>query len=147
ASLLLAPSIESISNATGTTSFDFWKFMNWVCVSQYWLTLYDLGQVRPVLFANPLEGESQFSQPVIFPSTNNIFLNASLFEIYSSWLPDVVLPVVQLVLPETKLPSFMPISDSNKVEEFDAMFYRSYPCVERRLKSWFSLIISVFAAN
>ena|SRR5579859_5427669 len=147
ATLLLSTSVESLENATNTRAFNFWKLLNWVCVSQYWLTLYDLGQVSPVLYPSDPNGAIQSSTPINFPSTNNIFINASLFEIYTSWLNDTILPIVRLAQPDAILPTFLPLSNSNRVEKFDAMFYRSYSCLERRLKGWFSLIISVFAAD
>jgi hypothetical protein len=79
ATILLAPTIAGLQNATGNDMMHIWKLINWVCVTDYWLDLYDLGQISPTLHHSFPEGTVDFSNPVAFPSTNNIFLNESLF--------------------------------------------------------------------
>lgn len=147
ATLLLAPTIASLQNATGNDRMDIWKVITWVSVTDYWLVLYDLGQISPTLYNSLPDGTVDFSDPITFPSTNNIFINESLFEIFSETLNDTILPLIRLALPNTTLPESMPLTDHNQLEPYDATFYRSYTCSERRLKGWFSVMISVLAAD
>jgi hypothetical protein len=147
ATVLLAPTIASLQNAIGESSMNIWKLINWVCVTDYWLVLYNLGQIAPTLYNSLPEGIVDFSSPVAFPSTNNIFINESLFQIFSKTLNDTILPLVRLALPNTTLPESMSLDDYNRLKAYDATFYRSYTCSERRLKGWFSVMISVLAAD
>jgi hypothetical protein len=152
ANSLLEPTIRSLQNVTGNSMFDIWKLANWIFVSDYWLTLYDLGQITPGDYDTYTVGDGNFappvfSRPVMFPSTNNIFVNDSLFQIYQSTLQHTILPLIRVALPETSLSEFLPLNEVNRLEGYEAAFYRSYPCMQRRLKGWFSVIISVSVAN
>src|SRR5215475_5849909 len=49
----------------------FWKLINWIFVSLYWTSLYDLGQISPTSYAT--------DTPMAIPPTYNIFVNPDLF--------------------------------------------------------------------
>lgn len=43
--------------------------------------------------------------------------------------------------------NFPPLNDTNRLQQTGVLFLKSYSCVERQLKGWVSVIISVIAAN
>lgn len=79
-----------------------------------------------------------------FPSTNNIFINQTLFHIYSSYLRNTVVPLLN---PGSSLPEFSSLTGENSLKAEDKTFTRTYACVERQLKAPISLIISVLVAD
>jgi hypothetical protein len=146
--------IESYSRNLTVLNFGqytFWGFVNWVFVSQYWLTLYDLGQTAPVAYSNDrVGGPFNFSKPAtIHNSSQNIFVNATLFQKYSTFLRDVIIPNFGAGpdVGKNTTVEFLPLNETNRLQPSDTTLYRNYSCSERRIKKWFSLIISVFAAN
>ena len=83
---LLSESFDYFRTQLGA-ELDPWPFFNWFFVSLYWVFLSNVGQVQPTtypiygsLFNTPLV---DFAQPTFYPSSNNIFVNGTLFEIYS----------------------------------------------------------------
>ena len=79
ANALLDPTVQILQNILGKNTFDIWKFLNWIIVTGigFYLgngpTAYDLTVPQ------------QLSTLSAFPSTNNIFINETLFEIYSGY--------------------------------------------------------------
>jgi hypothetical protein len=133
ANVLLAPAIAKLQAQTNVT-FDFWELMNWLFVSVYWTAFYDVGQISPTL-----TGRTEM------PSTNNIFVNQTLFEYYTSYLRHTVLPFLG---PKTDWePDFDNLTNENCLKAIDVEFVRSYQCVEKRLKSPISLIVYLIAAD
>lgn len=132
---------------------DYWRLINWIIVSDYWLTLYDLGQTSAILSyaaAPPLR--FNLSAPIIQNETYNIFVNDTLFKSYSSFLLTEILPYWASGLP---FPSndaaanieIQSLSESNHLKPIPTPLYRTYSCSQREMKEWFSLLISVFAAD
>jgi hypothetical protein len=112
-----------------------WQQLGWWFVATYWITLYDLGQVIPDYFygnsTNPYVAVS-------LPSTNNIFLNATLFETYfniwnNSW-GSMGTPGITL-------------NATNRLHANPTTFLQTYACVQREPKPIVSILINVLVAD
>jgi hypothetical protein len=137
ATRLLAPALSRLQAQLNVT-FDLWEMLNWIFVSYYWVFLSDFGQISPVT------SDAQ----TILASTNNIFTNQSLFDIYSSYLRDTVIPLFgSVAAPFLPLPPFSHLSDGNHLQAEDSTFTRSYSCVERQLKPPIAFVLSVIVAD
>src|SRR5205814_615076 len=79
-----------------------------------------------------------FSQPAIYQSTYNIFVNASLFETYSTFLQQSILPILNYTIPE-----FLPLDDCNYLHPTNTTITRDYFCQELRPKHPVSIVVSV----
>ena len=118
---------------TESDVIQFWKLVNWIFVSLYWTILYDVGQISPLTPAD---------NPDFLPSTNNIFINASLFKTYSSFLNDTILPKLR----QEHLQDFKPISDTNQLKPRNTTFLRSYSCQKKQWKEPLNAALSIMAA-
>ena len=148
ANLLLSPTIELLALASGNTSFDGLQLLNWFFVTYYWCNLYALGHISPAASTVVQSQEGfNYSFPFIYNSTNNIFENDTLFEIYSSYLRHTIIPLLRTAWSNVTLPEFLPLGDDNRLEPFITTISRTYSCAERRIKPWFSVVISVTAAD
>src|SRR5437762_9167662 len=83
-----------------------------------------------------------FSRAIRYPNTNNIFINNTLFSIYSNILRRQIDPLMNLSITST----FAPLDDTNRFTPFESSFQRSYACEVRRLKTPVTAIISVVVA-
>lgn len=140
----------------------FWDLINWYFVSLHWTTLYQFGDIAPtiygqnalppsVLLPNPLVnyhqlllngiGSPNFSDPVTFPPTNNIFWNETLFEIYTTYFAHIYGSAQQL-----DLPPFLPPSNSNRIERSPITIFTSYQCNQLGWKGWVSAVFSILVA-
>src|SRR5271154_997559 len=146
ANTLLAPTIQQVkqlANTSNIPNFDFWELMNWMFVSQYWALLADFGQLSPSTFTyNSSTGAVVSYNPVSYPTTNNIFVNDTLFEIYHAYLLNTVLPLFG-----AKLPEFSPLSDINQMSDSNVSLNLLYACTDLQLKSSEGLVISVIVAD
>jgi hypothetical protein len=148
ANTILAPTLQFMRTTTKDETFDIWRFLNWIVVSYYWVFLADFGHVAPTSYPLTPEGRNDLFQPgFLYPSTNNLFINETLFEIYSTYLRTVILPFLQLSAPNLTLPAFLPTTDTNSLQPIDTAIIRSYTCLERHLKGWGSALISVLVAD
>jgi hypothetical protein len=146
---------QVIKTTFGNDPENFWRFVNWFFVSEYWLTLYDCGQIAPTSYIYDSQKQVNLSLPKPFNDTYNIFVNNTLFQIYQSYLRETVVPIFgeHLGLNRSSqssnytLPQFDSLNDTNRLQSVNTTIYREYSCTKRKLKNWFSLIISVFAAN
>ena len=137
---LLAPATLAGQAYLGDDSFDALQFYNWIFVSYYWIFLADFGQTAPTIYRDDVE----FSMPYTFPSTNNIFVNETLFEIYYSYLQSTVYPIfTNLYHPLQTYPTIIPPYAGNQLEPIDVTILRNYSCTQRVLKGWLSAAISV----
>ena len=116
--------------------------VNWVYVSYYWTILADLGQITPTTYPRDDMNNLIWTQPTVYPPTNNIFINPESFEIYYSYLKNTIFPILNI--PPLDL---SPPPDSMITQPPDVTFVKSYSCIERRLKAPISLIISVIVAD
>jgi hypothetical protein len=149
ANKLLAPTITSLQNST-KQSFDYWELMNWMVVSFYWSTLAVLGQLAPTTYPSlpfpPSDIIRNLSSPTTLPSTNNIFINDSLYKIYFSYLKNTVIPMLGSNLgPKINKIGAHPLTNETEFPEMTLI--KSYSCLEKRIKSAVSLIVSVIAAD
>jgi len=118
----------------GSDLTDNWQQLDWWFVNTYWITLYDLGQVVPDYFYG------NYTDPYVavsLPSTNNIFLNPTLFETYfniwnNSWGADM--PRINL-------------NATNRLYANPTTFLQTYACVQRVPKPILSIIINVIVAD
>jgi len=145
ANTLLNPTLKLLHIDDPTT---FWLLVNWVLVGYYWTVLNDLGQISPTIYApipsQPLPDWYQvnFSQATSLPSTNNIFVNETLFDHYSAYLRDVILPELGLL----HTPGFPTITFENQLKPRVITFVRSYTCQIRAFKSPLEAIVSIAAS-
>jgi hypothetical protein len=144
---LLAPTINLMREVTGDPAFDIYKYLNWLLVSLFWIMLYDLGQTAPTYYEFPRSGIVDLSSPVFYSSSNNVFVNDSLFKIYSSYLNNTIIPFLGKFNGGYVLPQFLPLNDSNTLEPTNMSFLRSYSCFQSQLKGGLSVTISVLVAD
>jgi len=119
---------------TGSDLTKPWQQLAWWFVTTYWMTLYDLGQVVPDHF------DDNFTETYVAvsqPSTNNIFLNATLFKTYfniwnTAWAADI--PGINL-------------NATNQFHANPTTFLQTYACVQRVPKPIVSIIINVLVAD
>ena len=144
---ILAPLVQMMR--LRIPNFDIWKLINWIFVSFYWLILSDFGQVSPTIHSNrrgrvegsPIGVINQES--MYYPPTNNIFVNDTLFQIYSTYFRNTLLPITD----HPQFPEFEHLDRYNCLKPKETLFLRTYSCLERRWKGALSGIISVFAAD
>ena len=147
ANKILAQTITLVRAATGDPNFDFWQLMNWAMVSYYWIFLADFGQIQPMYYDYTSSGLPNFSSPVPYPSTNNIFVNNTLFTIYAEYLANTVFPFLHKIDTGLVLPNFLALDENNSLKPLPMTFLRSYSCTERQLKGWLSATISVLTTD
>jgi hypothetical protein len=145
---LLAPTINAVRSITGDSQFNidqFFQLFNWITISYYWILLYDLGQTAPTYYGYTQSGVD-FSSPIFYPSTNNIFVNDSLFNIYSSYLTNTIIPVLSHY--DVNLPTdFLPVGSNNTLQPSSTTFLRSYSCLQKQIKGALSATVSVIVAD
>lgn len=142
---IVAPTVASLqrtATANGVANFDFWEFMNWIFVSQYWLLLLDFGQVSPSTFNYNTQGDRLDYGPVKHTTAYNIFVNETLFAQYDSYLRQTILPLFNYTLAD-----FLPVSPTNRMNETTVSLRMLYSCSDIRLKDSAGLIISVIVAD
>jgi hypothetical protein len=71
-----------------------------------------------------------------------IFSSIILFQIYSEYMRNTILPIANV-----SLPSFLPLDEWNFLQPKQTQFLRTYNCLRRQSKGALSGIISVLAAN
>ena len=142
---VLAPTIQLVNELAANASianFDFWQLINWIFVTQYWVTLLDFGQLSPTTLSYSAAGVPSASANLTYNSTYNIFVNETLFEIYHAYLNNVILPLF-----DYQFAQFLPLNDTNKLEETNVSLEILYSCSDLQLKSPADLIISVLVAD
>lgn len=151
----LAPTIAYIRVMSGDIKFDLWKLLNWMCVSYYWIVLYDFGKLAPTsyrykhipgLYVTPF-GYPDYSEPIFYSATNNIFVNQTLFDIYSSYIRDTIIPAFRQNSFNLSAPDYLPLSDDNHLEPIPMVIARRYACTTRRMKGWASVLLQVLVAD
>ena len=148
---LFEPAIALFRNAASRQgiTLDYWEFMNWVVVSEYWILLHELGQTQPTMYPPmrdaplPEPYTADFSRAIFFEPTNNIFMNASLFDIYSTYLSNTILPLIGL--PSVQ---FDPLTEENKLNAAPTTIVHSYTCQVRQLKepvtAFFAVLTTIY---
>ena len=147
---LLEPTVNLLKTPFKNYSFDSFdgmRLLNFLVVSNYWLYLWDFGQIAPTTYNTTPQGLLNFSQQNIYAPTNNIFVNDTLFQIYSDYLHNSLIPLLRNIWSDVNLPLFLPLNYNNRLQPVSTPLIRSYSCQERRMKGWLSVIIAVLAAN
>jgi len=111
-------------------------------VTCYWIILADLGQVAPTTYtpsANPVFVRDNFTTALRHTAEYNIFVNSTLFELYTSYFMTQIMPPSGLRPPSG---AFAPLSDNNVLGPTPTTFKRSYGCYVRR---WKSPLVAIFA--
>jgi len=126
------------------------SIIHWAFMSIYWLTLYDFGHISAIYYTSSgrLIDLSKFT--VIHDDRYNVFVNETLFANYSTTLRDIIIPFCRYFHPcstDKGKPEFLELNDTNRLFPNKTTIYRNYTCTERRMKAWFNLVISVFAAD
>ena len=139
---LLAPTTQFLQQNFGNSTLDIWQFFNWIFVVYYWSFLADVGQIAPTGYdlTNPLS-----PLPVPFPSTNNIFINETLFTIYANFYNNTLSPLVQSKFGPQPPPVLL--NDETRLQPSQTTLLRSYTCTHRQLKGSLNFIISVIVAD
>jgi hypothetical protein len=122
--------------------FDFWRIINWLFVSIYWTILADLGQAAPTIYFPTPQGPYNFSSATDYPTTNNIFVNTTLYDIYASYLENTILPLLNS--PGQAIP---PVTTGTPITLPTMTFIQSYSCTRRQLKKGISFLIAVVVAD
>lgn len=129
---------QPIMTATNMDASTFWKAINWVYVSLFWTSLYDLGQTSSTVYwTNTIF----LLNATALPSTNNIFVNPGLFSEYSSFLQNEIAPRLNYTL------QFKPVTNENLAEPVNTTLVRSYSCVQRKQKDPIAIAVSILVAN
>jgi hypothetical protein len=99
----------------------------------YWVGLADLGQVT--------------SQGATGQESNNIFVNETLFELYSSFINSTIIPHLNRPGWNTSF-NILPVSETNKpLSNSPVSLYTMLTCSQRQIKGWVSFVVSVAAAD
>jgi len=137
---------QVISAFTGI-SLDVWRIINWIFVSSYWIVLGDLGRITPTTYT-PLPDHpyyrDNFTTARRHTATNNIFVNDTLYRIYSNLLLNSILPALNLSAPPGGI---APLNESNILANQDTVFRRSYSCTVRKWKAPLTALVSILVAQ
>jgi hypothetical protein len=142
ANTLLAPTVGLLREIMDDTNFDFWRFFNWIMVTYYWVLLADLGQIAPTAY----DLTTSTPQPVLFPSTNNPFVNETLFQVYFDYFNSTLRPFLEEAY-RTPGPPPVLLNDETRLTSTQTTLLRSYTCSWMRIRSPLNLIIQVMAAD
>jgi len=133
-------------------------------VSCYWTFLYQFGDIAPTTYqqANYVHeflggqiningmGSPNFSAPITFLPTNNIFWNEDLFEIYSDYLKNTLIPLLLHFYPEfgnaLEISAFLPLNDTNRAQRVPTSIFTPYQCNELVWKGWASAVVSILVS-
>lgn len=141
ANTLLAPTIQLMQEFLGDSTFDIWRFFNWIIVTYYWSLLADLGQIAPTAYGAP----NPISQPVPFASTNNVFVNETLFQDYVAYYNSTLSSTIQRYIGPQPPPVLL--NDETRLQPIQTTLLRSYTCSNRQIKPPLDLIIAVLVAD
>jgi hypothetical protein len=139
---LLAPLIlvTKVAGSIYGVNWNFWQLINWWFVGLYWRIFVDLGQDSVTIYppSTPLGRgfyPPDFSQATYYPPNNNIFVNNTLFSIYSYILRNQIFPLFNPSYNRTSISTFSPLDDENRFTQVNTSFQRSYSCVARKWKT------------
>jgi len=139
--------LTSLAGLLYNIELDVWQLINWFFISHYWGVLADLGQDSPTIYPPTTHSARgfyppDFSNAIRYSPTNNIFVNNTLFSIYSVILRNQIFALLNTTLVST----FAPLDDENCFKPVNRSFQRNYSCVERRWKTPLTAFISILVA-
>src|SRR5205814_544866 len=85
-----------------------------------------------------------FSTGTLLPSTNNIFVNGTLYGTYSQFMLETVMPLLSLPLPSGDI---APLDNENRLVLSEVAFAKSYFCNVRQLKSPLVALVSILVGE
>ena len=143
--IILKPSLNSLKEVATKrgVDVDFWKLVNFIFVTYHWLILANLGQTSPTIYAPivfpaaPEWYRVNFTQVRSYPPTNNILVNETLYDIYTGYLGETILPLLNYSSPE-----FTPLGDANRLQLEETTFIKSYNC---QVRKWKSPLVALFS--
>jgi hypothetical protein len=146
--LILPPALQVENEDDPWSQKDFWNYLGLLFETVYWTFLGDFGQISPTEYPKVEDAVNEqnfsifdFSVSETLPSTNNIFVNSSLYQI--AWNTGTK----SLQSPSSwQVPAFSN-SKNLPLTTNETVFIQSYLCEQRRLKSPFSLFITVVVAD
>jgi hypothetical protein len=121
------------------TNQTFWGYMGVIVEGLHWLLLADFGQVAPTEYpslASYNTSNLNLSGAELYPSTNNIFENSTLYD-----LTLTMLSAFEDVSLDPPINSNFPLAPNQTV------LVQSYSCQVRELKQPASLLITLIAAD
>jgi len=146
---LMQPMIRNVGIAAFKQGIkvDFWKIVNFLFVTCYWALLADLGQTTSTTY--PVmrtwhEYRPEFSSPIHHSDSNNIWVNDTLYSIYSDLLLNTVLPLLNVQVPTIKV---APLNETNRLHATNTTFLRTYICNVRRMKAPLPAIVSIIVSE
>jgi hypothetical protein len=145
ATALFMPTISK----TDSNVYTFWKTVNWIYVGLYWTCLYDLGHITSTSYT-PATGLQLDSPNMMFeyPSKNNIFINATLFDEYYNFLNSTVGPILGYrPNSQLELPDFQPVDNVNQATAYNTTFLQTYNCFRRQRRKWPEVMLFVLIAD
>jgi len=142
----LSDTIQSLNNLAQSNKIqvNMWELLNWVFVVQYWSLLYDVGQIQPTVYPRVGDFPITFT-PYEYPSTNNIFINETLFATYAAYFTNTIIPLLEVT--DGGAYSFQGLDSVNSLKPIGVQFFLAYTCTQIQLKKALSLIISVLVAD
>ena len=143
--------IVDVGSSVYGVNWNFWQLINWWFVGLYWRILVDLGQDSVTIYPPSTQSGRGFNPPDFsrathYSSNNNIFVNNTLFSIYSDIMRNQIFPLGDPSYNRSSVSPFAPLDDENRFTPFNSSFQRSYSCVTRKWKAPLTALISVLVA-
>ena len=82
---------------------------------------------------------SSFQQKV-YPATNNIFINPTLFKIYGDYFQTTILPLLGIT---NRAVNLRPLSSTNRLDPLYVSFKMGYLCTVTEMKPWPSFLLAL----
>lgn len=141
----------TILQSRSNSSINIWTLLNSLFLGYYWFLLFDLGHASPQIYSNSAARylvPDNFSQPISYPTTNNIILNSSLADLIFHRNPVLTNPSPvgeYKFVPSGEMRQVLDaITRFNGSVSGDSRIRRIYLCTERTRKQVMDLLVSVF---
>ena len=122
----------------------FWQGIGLFFQTRYWLYLADFGQIYPTFFPGNTFLRN-FSDSSNLPSTNNLFVNSSLYDITNNTLITGLMGNIDQglnVVPAFNSTNGVPLQQNSSV-----VINQSYYCQQRKPKGWLNMFLTIVAAD
>jgi hypothetical protein len=146
---LLQP-LVTILQSRSNSSINIWTLLNSLFLRYYWFLLFDLGHTSPQIYSHSAKYvvPDDFSQPISYPTTNNVILNSSLADLIFRRNPVLTNPSPigeYRFVPGGEMGRVLDaISRFNGSVSGDSRIRRIFLCTEKTRKHVMNLLVSVF---
>ena len=140
ASRILAPAMAY----SGLGGQKFYEIIGRTVSIMYWLYLADFGQVSAINNQYADVSDSDLPAPRVYPATNNIFVNLSLYQNYLKYIKSGQYPFN--LEGENPFAHFSETLDQ-PFQLSDTMFLQSYSCQQLKLKTAISFLIAIVSSD